>query len=551
MTEGQSPQSGFAIPWWPVIVTIAVWAITECLYLFGYQQAPLGTVFDGFVGTTDDQNMYFSFIRQSADGHWLFTNRLTHIPHQPALFNLEWLMVGKLMTLLGGSQRWAYSIWRAIGTAVLIFGFWSLACAALRSQFHRRVALLLCAFGCGFGWVFLILEKAGLTAKWPAAMLDLSDAIYPFGQILINPHLSISHGLSLLFLAAFIVGEKTEQPRWYGFAAAIAVLHGLIRPYDLILLTGVIPLYCLLESVVTRSFSWRKLGLRAVPLIAIAPLVGYYVWLFHYHPVFKYWAGQGAVKEMPLGGHLFSFGAIGLLCAVRLCCFRRYPLNGPADRLLCVWIAGALVLVHANKLPLFSFLPYSPVFGITLITPMVILAVPLSDAIKNRLATRRVRVLVGVFVVLIAINSLGSGVWVLKTVYNLRSFPDHYIATTDAQAFDWLNTHSQESDVVLSTLYTGNRMAKQVSARMVLGHWSVTPHVREMTRTAVDFYAGEMSPTSAKAFLDELDAEWIYVGRDEEQFGTIALEEIPGVTLSYANDEVRIYSYSGAAHDPE
>ncbi len=86
---------------------------------------------------------------------------------------------------------------------------------------------------------------------------------------------------------------------------------------------------------------------------------------------------------------------------------------------------------------------------------------------------------------------------------------------------------------------------------MVLGHWSVTPHVREMTRVAEDFYAGEMSPTSAKRFLNELGAEWIYVGRDEEQLGEVALEDIPGVALSYSNDEVRIYSYSDASNDPQ
>ncbi len=544
MTDRQALQFRRAIPWWPVVVFFVVFAVTECLYFYGYHNAPPGAVFDGFVGTDDDQNMYFSFIRQSADGHWLFTNRLTHVAHQPALFNLEWLVVGRLMAVLGGSDRWAYSIWRAVGAAVLVFGFWSLACVSLRSEFQRRIALLLAVFGCGFGWVFLILEKSGLTTKWPDAMLDLSDAIYPFGQILINPHLSLSHGLSLLFLAAFVRGEQTANLRWYACAAAIAVLHGMIRPYDLILLTGVIPLFCLVDFTVTRVFCWKKLGRRAIPLIAIALLIGYYVYLFHFHPVFKYWASQGAVKELPLFWHLFSFGAIGLLCAGRLCLVRRYPLNAPSDWLLCIWIAGGLMLVHAHKLPLFSFLPYSPVFGITLVSPMVILGMPLLDAFRAKLKNSRKSIFIGALAALIAIVALGSVIWVLKTLYNLRSFPDHYIAATDADAFDWLSRHSNESDVVLSSLTTGNRMAKRVSARMVLGHWSVTPRVHDMSAAVERFYDQHMKPDETKAFLDSLGVDWVYVGPNERPPGSAAMPEIPGLSLKYANDAVQIYEYT-------
>jgi hypothetical protein len=45
--------------------------------------------------------MYFSFIRQATEGHWLFVNRLTSLDHQPVLLNVEWFAVGRLIALAG------------------------------------------------------------------------------------------------------------------------------------------------------------------------------------------------------------------------------------------------------------------------------------------------------------------------------------------------------------------------------------------------------------------------------------------------------------------
>ena len=91
----------------------AVAGITQVPFLLGERWAPVGTVYDGLVGMTSDQNMAYSFIRQAAEGHWLFVNRLTHIDHQPVLLNIEWLAVGRL-------TAWLSRPLEACRTAVLL-----------------------------------------------------------------------------------------------------------------------------------------------------------------------------------------------------------------------------------------------------------------------------------------------------------------------------------------------------------------------------------------------------------------------------------------------
>lgn len=544
MNESSTRRSLFVLPWGAFTVAVLVIAITQIPFELGKLWAPPGTIFDGSTGMTQDQNMYFSFIRQAAEGRWLFTNRLTHIEHDPVMFNLEWLAVGRLMAFCGNDEELAYTFWRCVGSAGLVLAFWALAIVAGLSRFQRRLAIVLCAFGGGFGWIVMSLERSGLIPANPLATLDVSDALlYPFSHIFFNPHLSTSHGLSLLFLAAFALGETTQKARWFVIASVIAVMHGLIRPYDLILTYGVLPLYMVIEAVVAREWSWRRSAWRTLPLVATAPVIVYYIALFQFHPVFKYWASQGNVRPLALHWQLFSLGPIGVLFFVRLCLVSRFPFKLPAERLLAVWIGMMLLLFHAHRFPGMGFMPYTPLLGITLTSTMLLLGVGLIDAPQfsreGRPAWGR-RVLLSIAVVAC---SLSSGVWLLKICRNLAHLPEHYIEFDESAAYYWLDSHAHDPAVTLSMLATGNRASKYASSRFALGHINITPNVHELSARVDRFYSGEMSDAEAVELLDELGVDWIYFGPEEQTRGDVELSTIPGVELRIDWEEVQLYSY--------
>jgi hypothetical protein len=408
------------------------------------------------------------------------------------------------------------------------------------------MALWMCAFGGGFGWMFLVLERSGFIPQIPSAMLDLSDAIHPFSHMFANPHLSVSHGLSLLFLGAFAAGEQTGKPRWYAIAAGFAVVHGLIRPYDLILIWGVLPLFILLERAVGGVTSWRKAVLRMLPLFATLPVFAYFLALFRFHPVLKYWASQGDVRTIGLHWHLFSFGLAGLLCLTRLALARHYPLKSSSERLLAVWIAAVLFLMYGKILPALSFIPFAPVFGVTLPSVILILGACLLSGLQNVWRSGAAWGRTSLLAALVIVNSLGSAIWVLKISHNLAHFPDHYITGTEHEAHAWLQEHAYPSDVVFSTLVTGNRMAKYVSCRFVLGHWSVTPHVKELTAAAERFYSGASTDQDAVTLLNQLHVRWIYLGPRERELGMVEIGNLPGVARQYDNGDVQVFSYEPA-----
>lgn len=545
MTANNPGTSSRSIPWTVVFVAIAVMAVTQVPYLLGSRWAPPGSVYDGLVGMTDDQNMSFSFIRQGTEGHWLFVNRLTHLNHQPVLLNLEWLAVGRLIGWLKGSVTWAYAVWRLLGIVLLVAGFWSLTGAVGLNRFLRSLTLWLCAFGGGFGWMILAPERMGIIPHIPSAALDLSDAIHAFSHMFANPHLSVSHGMSLLFLAAFVAGEQTGKTRWYAMAAGVAALHGLVRPYDLIVMLGVIPLFILVERAITGKWSWRTTALRTLPLFVTAPVLGYYVALFRFHPVFKYWASQGEVEAVSVHWQLVNLGLAGLLFLGRLGWARRVPLKSSSERLLTVWIAGILLLMHGKHLPGLGFMPYAPVCGLALPSIMLVVGAcllePLERVWHGAPAWRRL----GLVAAFVAVNSISSVIWVAKITRNLAYLPDHYIAA-EHMAHEWMSQRADPSDVLLSTLPSGNRMAKYVSCRFVLGHWSATPHVEELSKRVERFYGGTMTVDEATSLLDELHAHWIYFGPRERALGGGDPGTLRGVAPRYAKDDVQIFSYQQA-----
>lgn len=550
----EQKQSSFAAPfsWPPLVAAVAVLVITQIPFWFGFRWAPQGTVFDGLTGLVHDQNMYFSYIRQAAEGEWLFRNRLTHLEHDPALFNIEWLAVGRLMGWLGGTDSAAdiaFAVWRVLGGCVLIGGFWWLANVLLRNEFQRRTALWLCAFGGGFGWIFQILQYAGLIKPIEIASHDISGSVHPFSHILFAPHISCSHGMTLLFLAAFVRGEQTGRPRWYVMAALLAAFHGLFRPYDLIMISGAIPLFIVTERVITGQWSWRATALRIIPLAVIAPVVAYYALLFEFHPVFKHWAHQGIIPHFNVFWHFFSLGWAGLFFLLRLALVRRFPLNTSGERLVLVWIVAVLLLFHGHRLPFFSFMPYTPVFGATLPSAMLALGLAVLNSDWSGLswpAWRRQ----GLFVAFAIVTSASSTVWFAKICRNLAYLPEHYIPAAQHDAYGWLNQHAAHSDVVFSTLFSGNRMAKYVSARFVLGHKAVTPNRPAIEQRVETFYRGKLSSAEAAAMLTEFQTRWIWLSPIEQELGTVSLEQIPGVTRRYAKPGIEIYSYDLPAAAP-
>ena len=514
------------------LAAAVVFLAGEIPYATARSASPAGYEFGGRLRWVDDLNMYFSFIRQAADGHALFVNRLTHEPHAPVFFNPQWLAVGFATRWAALSDAAAFAAWRAAGVLLLALGFAALLAAARTPPASRPWALWLFLTGSGFGWLAGAFGLRGFR-------LDLDSGFTPFAQATLNPHFSVPHGLVLLVLACLLRGEQESGPRWYLAASVLALLEGLSRPYDLITLWMALPLFALAarpRETATRRTLWRLL-----PLAATLPALLYTYFLFGRHPVFHYWAAQGHTPPVTVLEHLASLGLVGVVAAWRLARRKAFPL-APGEVLLLAWLVTVLVIVHASKVV--PSLPFSAQNGMTVMAPVVVLGLPLLE--RWTTAAGRRRTLLGSVVV---INAMASVVLLRElTAVTTTHLGNYHIRTADLEAFAWLRGHAREKDVILADYLDGNRLGRFVSARVVLGHYSVTPNAAALDARIRELLAGTVSAEEARAQLASWNVRWVYASPREHP--DAVFPRVPGCDRAWSVRSVTVYECGLAQLQP-
>jgi hypothetical protein len=511
------------------LVAAAVFLIGEIPYAAGRAASPPEHRFCGLVSWPDDLNMYFSFARQAAAGHWLFENRLTHLPHGRVFFNPEFLAVGWLMRWCGLEGNAAFEIWRAGGVLALVVGFMALCGAVAVPRGQRMLALLLFVLGGGVGWLAVLLGIEGLR-------LDLRMAFQPFAQMLLNPNFSLPHGLLLAFMAAFLLGERSGRIGWYLAAGGIVLLEILIRPYDLLTLWIAVPAFVLLAHPQTVSAAL----LRLLPLLFTLPAAAYFFFLFRMHPVFRQWASQGQMEPVSITDQVACLGLMALIAAWRLARSRALPLT-VAERFLLAWLVAEIGIVHLWRVS--TWLPFSPQVGLPVMAPVVLLALPAFPAAAWSGLALPAR---AALAALVAINSVSSGVLLRQRASIVTTQISYYhLPTAALEAFAWLRTQAGPEDVILADYIEGNRLGRFVSARVVLGHYSVTPEAAAVDAGVKRLLSGQLGGEDARRLLDAWRVRWVYYSL--KKYPQAALDEIPRCARRYRRQGIVIYECGAPA----
>ncbi|HJT81777.1 MAG TPA: hypothetical protein VJ719_11300, partial [Chthoniobacterales bacterium] len=503
--------TGWRIVVFSLVLAIAAFIESYLPYYLADRYKPAHSAFLGQLVYTNDQDMYFSFIRQAWEGHNLFNNRLMGAPNEAAFLNLEFLAVGRVMRWFHLSENSGYQLWRLAGACFLIFGYSFVAALMFRGVRRYFLSAVIFAFAGGFGVFFLLGVAAGWlpNESFRTFGLDVWAGWLPFQQILTNPHFSLPHGLLLVGFGLFLLGEKRQHSiLLYTACGILLALQGLVRPYDLISLFAVIPAFAGFEFL--RRPDARVLLRRLLPLIISAPVLLYSIWLFKLHPVFKYWSQQGhniPIWPPPYAG-LLAYGAVGILAVVRLAQYRTNPLTA-MDRFLCLWFAGIFCLSYGGLVT--RKLGFSPQLAIPLFAPLVILAcsvrLPMAPVNRRRLiAAVAVLAIAGHFGIISyycqqRITAFGRDAW--------------YAADDELAAYRWINETLPPESPMVALPPVGTRLCKYTSCLSVLGHRCVTPVYYPKLTQVQTILSGSEFGDRETATLHQLGGNFLYIGPEE------------------------------------
>lgn len=314
-----------------VLVWLLLMVVTGLPYLEAALRPPGGHQFVGTFDYDDDFYNYLSFARQAEDGAFLFRNKLVLEEHAPALINLEWWTVGVLSRALGGRPLLTYRLLGMVAAFFLLLGIDRWHWAGGLPPSHRLVALLLVGTGAGAGGFLTHVAR-----RDPWESLDIHVGLFPFMEILTNPHWVVGTALLLWSLWFLMTGDGRH--RSWGVLLAAAV--GLVRPYDFVLVVGIRILgVCL-------STPYREWLRRGWPLAALIPVVLYNGWLFYGNPAFAFYTRIEYVFP-PRVGFLWALGPAAALALTVLGRRPRAALESAVRWHLLAWIGLGLAMIAA------------------------------------------------------------------------------------------------------------------------------------------------------------------------------------------------------------
>ncbi|MFC1688001.1 hypothetical protein ACFL0L_05515 [Patescibacteria group bacterium] len=514
---------------------VSLWAVVLVIISFiphivGFLNEPEGQQYmmTGYP-IYQDSNTYFTWIRQAAEGSFLFEIKYTHEPHIQALFQPVFLVMG-LLIRIGLPLMFVWFLFQAVSVIFLTFVLYIFFAKFLTRARLRRYALVLVSFAGGFGFLIFFLNNWP-PIGWRPVDVELPEAT--IGRSIMWPYIfafSIALLLlSFLFLARYL---DTRQKKYLIIAGLLGFVLNIIHPYDMVTLVFVSTVYVFIRY---RFKLWKETVLFLA--IVILPSL-YHFWLL-LDPIFGAHSGFNMRSPVPLA-YLIGFGALLPLMLVGMISIlkRRKFKENPHWFLLGVWVLSMPILL------------YAPIDFQRRLVEGVIVAVVLFAIVgmvelwqwidphlpRGRGARGIVRwgVLLSAFII-ITITPIANLLDDVKWVRD-GGFP-YYFSDEVIEGMEWLEQNTSRDDVVLTTWGTGNFIPRLSGNTVFLGHGAQTINAYQKHLQAESFFSGAMSEPLQKELLHQNNISYIFSGPYEQKGG-----EMPdNTTRVFQNADVLIY----------
>jgi hypothetical protein len=542
---------------WGAVVVVAAALATVMLipYLLGHWLAPDGWTYTGLLVNVED-GTYLSAIEQGRLGSWTYRNFFTTEPHQPIFIEGFYLALGHLARLLGVTAVtiWHLGLW--LVDFILFILIYPFIAQFITESAQRWTAYVLAVLGSGFDWWQFPLswERANTLNAVPF------DIYVPEAHLFYSA-LSFPHfiaGIILIMLIVWwtmlvLVKSMSQRRCWtLVIAAGLAnTLLGVVYPFLLFLLAGVLGLYFFYLIWQARGILWFKLLRLTVIFLIPAPLFLYYFWAITTVDLFKQWNDQ-AVTLTPNPLHLIlAYFPYLILAGLSLKKWARWTdERQTAVSLLWSWLTAVAILLYLPLNPQRRF-----VEGLQL--PLAVLAtIGFYEVVWPWLTQTRLvqslvqrprynlaglRRLTAILLVLL-VSSLNLYIYTGTTI-TLGVIQDYplFRPQSELAVMDWLRNNTGSDEVVLSSYWSGSYIPYRAGRAVMVGHLFETIGFTDKRVEAERFFAGNTADVWRIQLLQKYDVDYVFYGRAERKLGDLNPAERPYLQLAYENGETAVY----------
>ncbi len=505
----------------PSLPTLIIFAILITLpYLVAVITGGDDHIFGGFLMNPQDGNSYLAKMEEGRLGEWKFSLPFTAEKSEGAYLFLFYIFLGHIARLTGFSLVVVFHITRMIGALFLFFSLYNFT-ARLFSDHPKggRQAFLLCLFGSGMGWLFLLL---GLVTSdfWVVET-------FPFLSSYASPHFSIGIGILLWMLLDIISPALLIQLVRLTISG---LLMAILMPFGIVVVGSIGFIWTISEWLTTRHLDLRPI---VAAMLLGGPFLLYQFFSILQDPYLVIWNNQNLTQSPPIWDLSISlipalfFTGFGIFQIVKSSAWN------PATRLLVIWFVVGVGMIYfpfslQRRFMFGFFIPVSclAIMGLSMLSGKFFMA-KLSNILFP--TTLALSVITNCFVILLALFGIA------------QKSPLFYLSKDELTAYKYLISTSPPDAVILCSPETGNFIPGWTGLRVIYGHEFETIHAVENKAVVTDIYAGRISTSEISSVLKNKQVRYIFWGPRERRLGQA--EFLINLKPVYKNESVEIFTW--------
>lgn len=528
----------FVLKWSTLIMAVSVFP-----YLYAYLTTPPGMHFSGWLGSPGEHNVYLMWMRQAAEGKWLFENKMTIEPHRAVLFMPFWLALGKLAGGLHLSPIFIYHGVTVFSIYLLLATSYFFGAHFFSSPVKRKTALVLVSVSSGLGWLFGLLTWWTGEERFLYMSLDLYGHETTIFRIL-HQNLHTTWGIIFLLGGMLCLWLTVRQLKWrYAVAGGLlALAAAAINPQRVATLAGSAFLFWLLLSWQEKKLRLDLVKFYAVIFLLPAPLMLYYYYMGTQEAVWRETYTKVYLSAGNLWQHIFGYGLIWPFVLVGVWGTWRSKRLG--DLFLLAWIFSTWLLFQVPISQPIRFLAGMHIPLALLMTRGLFLALALVrlkfTGWRNYMSFTTLKWLA---VVSLVFSTLPTN---LALIVNDILFHQHlddyptYISQDMLDAVKWLEKNVKPAEPVLASFVTSSMLPGYSGNKVYSGSWTFTVDAEEKQRQVEWFYETNLDKQHC-IFLLENGIRYVFIGHFEKSLGSPDFNQFSLLHSRYQNPSVTIY----------
>lgn len=520
--------------------------ITTAPLFYGFVITPNQSEFTGIhFAAPNDWFVYYSYIEQVKQGHWLFSDLFASEPHQPVL-NILWLSVGLSARLLNLSPLVAFNLARIFLIGVFYFGLYLFLAYYFREVRLRRWLTIFISFSSGLGFFQInrIIQYpfnfAHNQFNWP---MDLwVPESNTFLTLYYSPHFIASLCLIIATFFFLVLAVDNHKLSYAIMAGCSAALLFEFHPFHILTI--------LVVALVYFFVIWRKrlagwlflIESYALLLLISLPVIGYYLYLLKTDWVTQQKAAQNLTFTTPWWLTLFSYGLLLPLAAFGWYWYYKKNTLDAKKNLILVWPVVQFFLIYApvnyqRRMTEGLQIPLAFLSGLAIVWLYRSLQQSPRPSERWLFSNRYIFILFfGGVLVSSNIFALAADLYIYTDRRDLA-----YLAGDEIAAARWLKSIPDSAVVFNSAGNIVNIIPAYAGKKVFVGHGVETPDFGRKQIMVNYFFSTNRGTAAEYDFLKKNNISYIFYGPAERQLGGYNPDAKNYLQKVYSNNSVAIF----------